>query len=945
MSSIYRKHLIKILSLILVCSFVLSSCSKGSDKDETKSKKKNTNKVEDKDPDDEENEDVTEDEEESEATESYVDEMDDYWVEDNSTFEAEGDSPAISFSPCDGVHVNAKENQLYSDTEITFTPLADDSDPEVHEAMELLESNNVYALAAWDVNAGLDPYEVLPGSYNVSIDLDYLEIEPGLYEYLRIHRVDDDGNMFELNSTVDGSVIHYSSDQNSIVAVTIVIGCIAGYCIADNQRNGYYYDAKTKMYTADRFTKYGDFHVQWLLEDAEPVLHDKVKEATDLQNQHESEAKEYTKQFNSLSKYKQNAIMADRYKTLLEEDDRYQTLLKEIKDTEWPFPDSINFAIDAITDAYNYLGEAGYKMPKYKLEFKMMDKEGQDEFGAVQDPWHSRAYVELDITPLRNGTQGEKDNFRITVTHELFHICQNRYRTYFVDSVRFDEMVAMILEEDALEYYKKVGKIETDVTLTNKEEYGTLQIPMDEDPQGFSGKKLNSLLIKQGYTLGGFVSYLRKKIGTGVTAKTIMEARGYFSTPNTTEPLMGAFGISKADVYKYFREFAIENRVKIGQSVWDQRVMAYYHFPGDRFISQYSDTHMDLICEGSGSMTMRPIVQTIDYGYVVPYLIVPDEGTTLSRGNVDILPCGDYKETPKGSIYVPMGEAKKDDGGSVTQYMCILEIYGDMSDRANVEKGYTVYGLGQIGTPEFEYIKEDNKLKVLFPDKSASAQAGIIDGYYLKIESSMGLVSEDYFPLADIENEQFVDVSRLRPNERIGENVDLTATLCEYIEGNDGEKLMAIPSEKYEYSIKGEFYDSCDLTIEFEGDIMSIHISGGRFEGVKFDGEDFDGSHGSVWLLGHVKVGDTVSLTISNNTSEYTYDTWVKSYDATVTSSTTLMSEEGLKPVSITPSADDKYIEIYWSCKEYEEHDFTIHISYELVDEYTTAGIPELTLP
>ena len=658
MSTAYRKHLIKLFSLLLVCSFVLSSCSKSSGKESSKSKKKNSNKAEDKNRDDK---DETEEEPEEEdtdvsedgVTEPYVDEIEDYWVEDNSPSDAEGDSPALSFSPCDGVHVNAKENQLYSDTEITFTPIMDDSDPAVHEAMELLESNNVYALAAWEVDAGLDPYEVLPGSYNVSIDLEYLEIEPSLYEYLSIHRVDDDGNMFELNSTVDGSVIHYSSDQNSIVVVSIVIGCIAGYCIADNQRNGYYYDAKTKMYTATRFTKYGAFHLQWLLEDAEPVLHDKIKEATELQKQHESEAKEYTKQFNTLSSYKQNAIMADRYKTLLEEDDKYQTLLKEIKDTEWPFPESISFALDAINDAYMFLGDSGYKMPKYTVEFKMMNKD-DDEFGAVQDPWHSRAYVELDITPLRNGSKGEKDNFRITATHELFHICQNRYRTYFVDSVRFDEMVAMILEEDALEYYKNAGKIDTEVKLTDRSDYGMFLIPMDGDPKGnFKSKEINKLQIRQGYTLGGFVSYMRKKIGKGVTAKTIMEARGYFSTPNTTDPLMGAFGISKEEVYKQFREFVIENRVTIGKKVKEQRSMGYYHFPSDKFVAQYSDTHMDLIYEGSGSLTMRPLLQTIDYDYIVPYVIIPDEGTTLSRGNVDILPGCEYVETNKG-IYVPM---------------------------------------------------------------------------------------------------------------------------------------------------------------------------------------------------------------------------------------------------------------------------------------------------
>ncbi|MBR5973586.1 MAG: hypothetical protein IK020_00215 [Clostridiales bacterium] len=923
-----KNSIIRLLSLILTCALITSSCKgTGESSSKKKSTKKNANDVE------------TED-----TTLPYVDEMEDYWnLEDSSDSEALGNSPALSFSPCDGIHVNAKENQLYSDTEITFTPMEDESDPKVQDALAILEENEILAFGIWDVDAGLDPQEVLPGQYNVSIDLEYLELDSELYDYTRIYRIDDEGNFFILNSEVDGSIIHYSTCQNSLIIVgSVGLGLIAGFYIADQLRNGYYYDSKSERYIAERSTDYGSFLVKWLMEDALPELHEKVVSATNLQQKHQQEAKEYTKQFSSLPKTKQNAIEAARYKDLLEEDSEYQTLRKEIAETKWPFPEIVTFAIEAITDAYNYLGGAGYKMPKYTVEFQL--KKGLDNggLGMAQSPWYARTYLELDINELQTGEKKKKDNFRITVTHELFHLCQNRYRTYFVDSVRFDEMVAIILEEDALAYYKSNGKIDTDVELTDTYAYGIFRIPPDGDPDSSSVKKKaeDMIIIQHGYNWGGFVSYLRKNVKSDVTAKTIMDARGYFTTPEIVSTITNVFGISKSDLCKHFHDYMVSRKSDVGLLIFEINGNSPYRLPAAKYINEYMSEHLDLICDGSLTMTMRPIVQNWYAYYQTPYLIVPDEGTTLDRGNVDIVPCSDYVETPKG-LYIPMVTFKKDTDAQNEKYMCIMEIYGDVSDTTNLQKGYTVHALGKIGEPSFEYVKDTNQVKVIFPEKSESCKSGVIDGYVLTVKSSLGEQIEVYYPVANLDNEQFIDVSQLRPNEKISEDVTLTATLCEYVKGSKDEILLAIPSDEYSYEIKGEFYDSAIFTYNYGSESSTYHISGGRFAGLKFTGDSYDGTNGYVWCLSQIKRGDTISITASTN-STCTYNLSVYGYNRDVSSGSQLISEDGMASFTLDSFPDDVYfIEVTWWNRDENRG---VQLSFEVVDEYTIPGIPELTI-
>ncbi|MBP5185785.1 MAG: hypothetical protein J6040_01875, partial [Clostridiales bacterium] len=795
MSTSVRSKLIKVLSMVLVFSFVLSGCSKGGSSESKKNKKKTKNS--------------------EKKEEKYKDEIEDYWdVEDEADPPAEGDSEALSFSPCAGVHVNAKENQLNPDTEITFTSF-DEDDDELAEVADILEEDGIYTLAAWEVDCGLESEEKLPGKYNVSLDLEYLDIDPDLYEDLSVFRVDDEGNYYEYNTILDGTVLRYSSNQNSAVVLGFVLAGVAGWAAHKEykERNKYYYNSGKKVCTYDGKNDYGSFRIEWLMEDADPILGAKVKRAAEIEAEKQKEAQDFAKTFDALTTYRKAGVVESKYKELLKEDKEYQGLLKEMQETDWPFPESIDVVIRQVRTAFEYLGGKGFKMPLTKVVFKCI-KSGP--LGMAVNRTFSTSYIELNLNSFIECTQEQKDDLLLTVTHELFHLCQNRYRAYLTDTPRFDEMVCLIMEEDAYEDYKTSGKIvSTTLSLTPRNYYGSLRLPIDGAVSDSSVDE-GELLGHEGYTLAGFVDYLRDHVNKGITAKNLMDARPYFKTATTTGPLSTAFGLTKAEVEKHFHDYIISIRAKIGDNLINEVNLKEYKFPAVQTLTRGAKIHYDPACEGSDSLTINTLVQE---NIKIPILVVADEDSALNRGNLDLVPTRDYQQVKNGYYIAPLEKYNSTD-----LYTAILEIYGDVTDKTNLKPGYTVWGLAEPEKPEITYEKETNSLKVVFGKKTAAAEAKVIEGYALTLKGNNGVEYTEYFPIENIDNEQTIDFTNVRPPEQVSNTITVTANLSEYVTNEKGEKLLSIPSQDLVFDVIGEFYDTCAITLTYGGEINSYSI-------------------------------------------------------------------------------------------------------------------------
>ena len=132
---------------------------------------------------------------------------------------AEGNSKAFSVQPVKGVTVSAKENALDKDRKIKMEEVSDEVFYEVAEAWEtgMQEIGSLYRV--WEFDAGLSDDELLPGTFDITFDLQELGIDEELYDNAHIYRIDDEGKWYEFAASRDGSKIEVHSKQNSILAV------------------------------------------------------------------------------------------------------------------------------------------------------------------------------------------------------------------------------------------------------------------------------------------------------------------------------------------------------------------------------------------------------------------------------------------------------------------------------------------------------------------------------------------------------------------------------------------------------------------------------------------------------------------------------------------------------------------------------------------------------
>ncbi len=317
-------------------------------------------------------------------------------------------SDPVDFIPFDGVHVIAPENVLYEDTVLSFTPYTELTD-RLSELNEVLEADGKYMVNAWEVDAGLEEGQVLPGEYTVEIDLDTLGIPEELYDQVRIVRVDDyDNGITELLSKRNRNVLSYSSDNNCIVSVivwtatgvgaTIVLRNI--YLREMNDKTGFYGDETPCSVNLEN--QWGKFSVLWSTSHMDPDQQDKLEQLALLEQKIEQEAKEDYERDEIIANdtwgslywlYHRNLSVAERILEMKKDNKEYQTLLQKIR-----VPDSVQEVIDRINLAYEYLAEEELvKMPKFRLEFLIKKGSSPSELGAKSQTKLINTYIDLMV--------------------------------------------------------------------------------------------------------------------------------------------------------------------------------------------------------------------------------------------------------------------------------------------------------------------------------------------------------------------------------------------------------------------------------------------------------------------------------------------------------------------------------------------------------------------
>ncbi len=723
-----------------------------------------------------------------------------------------GNSKEIAMSPCDGVFVSAPKDAFLQDTEIRIQPVTEADETLLNTVAEL-EKERVRAIAGFEVDAGLEDDEVIPGTYTVSIDLDKLNVDESLYDHLVAYRVADDGTYYQYASRVENGKLIYSTDQNSITVVAvvevgalIVFGTIMVAMWAKNISEGlsgpiqYFQDTKTKESKITRTNDYATYTLRWLNKDIGVDDTDIRNQMKAIEDTYRAKADELYKEYEKtkydnassiLNIFSRNKSVEEVLAEAIKKDPDYQKLAKEMA-----LPEPVEYAVACIDLSFKFLKEHEYiKMPSAVVEITSAPGLPSNAMALSMPRLPKYPWVHIDLSRIVNSAQEKKDALLVTLTHELLHVCQRGYRYFWTDSVRYDEMTAVVVENRAADWYKWKGIIDEDSTMEMcpMDYWGTLKLPLDKFYAEGKDKDDTTIMQHEGYNLGLFVNYLVEKTGRTMWGDRLMREACSYKEGGVSKPLMKAFGLNENEFETQYKLWIRKNKQKF--SDYYNAKEESYKANSPIIIKKGEKYSVPVVPEGSYTSEIRGFQQKTQDPMIL--LLIPDGGFSSKLPGTQLLPVDSFERFTKGA-YIPALDRRTLVASKNNRN--ILEITGVLNNPGDTS-GYTVYVLDK--TKPAACREDDTDLIMEFPNLSKAAAAKIIDGYLLTID----IPGREKIKI-EISNAFFEDEYRI-PKEELFKGSDedsltLTLTLCEYVTDSSGKKLMGEISDEFIFEINNK---------------------------------------------------------------------------------------------------------------------------------------------
>ena len=721
-----------------------------------------------------------------------------------------GSSKAVNASPCPGITVTAPKNAFWQDTEIRMTPVTE-ADKTLLNTVAALEEEGYMAIAGWEVDAGLADDEVIPGSYSVTLDLKALGISEVFSDYLCVYRVADDGSYYQYASRVENGKLTYSADQNSITLLVvgdwilrglIVTGIIYyGYPIVKNWYNAeftapmkYFYDAKKKMSELSCSNKYGSYTLRWAPADLGIDEEANMKKMEEISAKYRARAQELYKQYeedklfnasNILNIFSRNKTVDEVVLEAIQKDPEYLKLQKEIN-----LPDTVDYAVGCIDMAYKYLKEEEYmKIPTNVVEITSTSAGGNLATAMsrkVKTPW-----VEVNLGAVKNGGQAARDTFLVTMVHEMLHVCQRGYRYFWTDSVRYDEMTAIVVERRAALHFKSKGIIDWDskMEMNPTSYWSTLKLPIDK----YYAPGDNTLVMQhEGYNLGEFIAFLEERTGRIMWGGRMMNAISSVKEGGISAPIMKLFDLNPTEFATCYKLFIRANKNALSKQ-YRENEKEYDPYPYT-WIEKGKAYHTEVRPEGPYSSAIRGFIQKQITPMIL--LMVPDGGFASDLPDTQLLPADQFTLFTKGAYIPALSDSALD---SQKRHRNILELTAGLNNVGD-RNGYYIYVLDKTKTPAMKEAKDD--LVFTFPELSPAANTKVIDGFLLTIQTPRGGKIEKEIPNSLFKSEYKLAKEDFFKNAKPDEDeIKLDFTLCEYVLTADGTKLMGEVSDHFSFTI------------------------------------------------------------------------------------------------------------------------------------------------
>ena len=725
-----------------------------------------------------------------------------------------GHSEMITERPVEGMLIMAPADAFEKDTSFRVAPVTE-ADGMLKAAFEMLDYMGNMPLAAFEMDAGLEDDEIIPGFYTVTMSAEALGVDPAHGDCISVFRIGDNGSFYELPAEVENGNITVTCDQNSVLAYTIAAAVIgtAVYGIKrweNDLSKQYFYDSKKKQYSLKGSNPYGSYKIIWNMQDINydySEAEDRIREIAESYERRKDELyKKYKEEYlfdadNILNIFSRTKSVYEVLAEELEKDAEFKKLSKEMKE-----PEVIEFTKKCIDNAFEFLAkDQKLRMPTGEVEF-IVEYSTEDEqvLATAQSRVYNEGFITLKLGPILNGSKKNRDNFLLTVTHELCHVCQPKYRApgKWSESNRYDEMVAACMEQEAYYYYLKKDLLDEEAKsdFSPVDFWSTMNLPIDKAAD--TGKQDKDLITMrhQGYLLALFLRYLKENSGHYASYHTIMRSRGsilskgYYAEPGVSGPLMAAFGISEAEFDMHYRMFIRKNKDRMSSTYTTDLNDNEYKMYEPQTLTERDKIHVVCTTEGSYTAGIRGFKQN-EQSYALPLLVVPDPGLKDQQPELDLVPVGNFVTVGKVTYMEAEKGVRKSD-----PYRKILEVHGSLgkSNTAERNTGYTVYPLGKPKKPVLN--ETGNALTVQMPTLDGAIKDGYMDGYLLKIETSFGdkknyELNKDFF-----EKLVNVDKSKLYGTHDMSQEMEVTVTLREFIKDGD-KRYYGVESDPVKFTL------------------------------------------------------------------------------------------------------------------------------------------------
>ncbi len=745
-----------------------------------------------------------------------------------------GNSAPFSEETIPGLTLSAEANAFSYDGQLTVSELTEEEGMALMDKMSADENTNVLMLRSWKVEAGLEPDEYLPGTFRSEFDLSVLEMPEELYPNMTAFRIDDNGAVQRFATKLDGNILSWNSNQNSLIvlgiltSVGVMIGghllassvicwigaaCLAGvvtYKLDTMQKDVWdSEELKSLCYEeTDHFTVWYS-RADDSVRQRETRIKLKEKAALDkARKEAETEAAIRIEKYGFGFREYVNRLIPVLQKEYLDADPVYQADLADRK----AIPADVILLMEYLEEAYRYNAyEQGTGELSYKPDVLFCPKITDDGNAVTTQLGLTNPFILVkrdpamvqDAMPMKKGVDMDKiygkvvnaalaDSMLLTVTHELFHLMQNKcFPGKDIRHLKCSEMTAILCEHEAEQYFRRLGMLTTEYTDQNSTKREAMAVAMDDNSR--DGK----LLTADGYTLANFFEYMERKTDWDFKAWDAVQMYA-MTDKQLTKTFCRCFQLGNypdldpellAECWNSYVRFDALNFIDRGKAIKSQKT--------DAKDGAYLPSQMQRYSISAASPVQSLTVQPAD----ISARIAEVKLTGLDRWTLLLMPEKSAKTAiPELDFVFPFSQSGLT-GYSVTRTGYALHGIEDtyyylerQGFGGKNRTGYTVFLMQPPKAPTAEYDEETKEIKVrLQSQPGEAAKNGGTDCFLLMLSTEDGTV----FYSREVPYESQSAEIVIRPEDMIPDYTLMPAVrvrVCEYTQGDENSVSYAFPA-------------------------------------------------------------------------------------------------------------------------------------------------------